>query len=551
MFSLHGIFEGKPDHPMFDVKEARKLLADLPKNDAFKALDEVASWLTSVKDTAGFRPEVRTEIIMLLDETGQPLHAEVLRQYLGAPHLQDFQGLRQWQGMHGFMQALAEAYAVCLSGYQQAEKKPWDMKENLPVICARLLRAIAERMKLEMMRYIAIEQSVWDQLFSCYSFAETSQIAESMVFAYPKQTIHTSPQRELLRSLMLYVSSPDTLAPDQIEVSYRIAGRLVSSFDFKTAPDPDCAHFVDLAKPDAPGNVDGKLQATPTMRFFGAIKAVPKIKDIIDQNEHNLIQREQRFGNEFTPAGKLTVLKHLQTYWGKDHPHRQQERKGISAVINVVHDFKTISQLVTRIDIDRMTSLSEKDATALKERTNIGLAAVEDIQYSAEPWTVSDISVDGIGGILPKNAGAWVKIGALCGLKSQNGPLWWVGMIRRFQTDPKGVVHVGFEILAKKPLSVWLRALGKGAEKVSNWESSSGSFEYDYLPIILLPDAQNSYAHATMLMESGSYAPDNIFEMMMGEKSRDIKLTGLLAEGEDYEQVSFQWLGEGAGSRKH
>ena len=45
-----------------------------------------------------------------------------------------------------------------------------------------------------------------------------------------------------------------------------------------------------------------------------------------------------------------------------------------------------------------------------------------------------------------------------------------------------------------------------------------------------------------MLMESGSYVPGNIYEMMMGEKSRDIKLTDLLAEGEDYEQVRFQWL---------
>ncbi len=48
--------------------------------------------------------------------------------------------------------------------------------------------------------------------------------------------------------------------------------------------------------------------------------------------------------------------------------------------------------------------------------------------------------------------------------------------------------------------------------------------------------------NATMLMESGSYAPDSIFEMMMGEKSRDIRLAGLLAEGEDYEQASFRWL---------
>jgi hypothetical protein len=115
-------------------------------------------------------------------------------------------------------------------------------------------------------------------------------------------------------------------------------------------------------------------------------------------------------------------------------------------------------------------------------------------------------------------------------------------MIRRLQTDSRGTVHVGIEILAKKPLSVWLRVLGKGAEKASNWETSSGSFGYDYLPVILLPDVHNSYVNATMLMESGSYAPDNIYEMMMGEKSRDIKLTSLLAEGEDYEQVNFQWL---------
>ena len=99
---------------MYDVAEARKLLADLPKDDPLKALDEITSWLTSVKDTPGFRPDRRIGIIMLLDETGQPLHAELLRQYLAAPRLQDFQGMRLWQGAHGFMRALAEAYAVCV-----------------------------------------------------------------------------------------------------------------------------------------------------------------------------------------------------------------------------------------------------------------------------------------------------------------------------------------------------------------------------------------------------------------------------------------------------
>jgi hypothetical protein len=43
-------------------------------------------------------------------------------------------------------------------------------------------------------------------------------------------------------------------------------------------------------------------------------------------------------------------------------------------------------------------------------------------------------------------------------------------------------------------------------------------------------------------MEPGSYVPETLYEAMLGEKSSSIKLTDLLAEGEDYEHVSFQWL---------
>jgi hypothetical protein len=543
LFSIPKIFEGKPDHPLFDVKEAGRLLAELPKDDPFKAMEEIASWLDSVKDVPGFRPEVRAAIIMLLDEAGQPLYAGLLHLYLGAPHLQDFRGKHLWQGLHGFMRTLAEAYAVCVEEYRQAEKKSFEHKELMPVICVRLLRAVAEQMKLQLMHYLDIEQVVWDRLCSCYNFAEANQMAGSMVLAYPKQVIHVSPQRELVRALMLYESSPGTLAPDQIEVSFRIAGRMVSFFDFKDTPDPDCAYCFDPAKPNAPRRADENIQSTPSMRFFGAYKAVPKVADIIAQHEHGLVQQEQRFGSEFTPAGKLTVLKHLQLYWGRDQPHRHQERRGINSAIDVVHSFRTISRLVERMDIDNAQNISEEDAVALKERSGINLAAENDnVDYTTESWTVTDLSVDGIGGIIPNNGGDWLKIGDLCGLKAGNSTTWWVGMVRRLHTDTGGAVHVGIEMLAKKPLSVWLRTLGKGTEKVSNWETSSSSFEYDYLPAILLPDASNSYANATMLLESGSYVPETLYEVMLGEKSRDIKLTDLLAEGEDYEQIGFQWL---------
>ena len=543
MFSIPKIFEGKPDHPMYDVQEAGKLLSELPKDKPFKAIEEITAWLDSVKDTAGYLPRVRAEIIMLLDETGRPLYAGLLQLYLGEPHLHDFKGKHLWQGLHGFVKTLSEAYSVCLREYRQAEKISVEHRELMPVICVRLLRAAAEQMKLQLMHYADIEQSVWEQLCSCYNFAEAELIAETMVFAYPKHVIHVSPQRELVRALMLYESSPGTLAPDQIEVCFRIAGRMAGFFDFRNMPDPDCAYCFDLAKPGKPGRAGANLQTTPSMRFFGACNALPKIADIIAQHELGQIRQEQRFGSEFTPSGKLTVLKHLQLYWGKEQPHRHQQRRGLNSAIDVVHSFRMISRLVTRMDIDNAQNISGQDAAALKERSAINLAADNgEIDYSTESWNVTDVSIDGIGGTIPNNGGDWVKIGDLCGIKAENSPVWWVGMIRRLHANGGGLVHVGIEMLARKPLSVWLRTLGKGTEKVSNWETSSSSFEYDYLPAILLPDASNSYANATMLMESGSFVAETLYEVMLGEKSRDIRLTELLAEGEDYEHIRFQWL---------
>ena len=543
MSSWLKILEDKPDHPMFNVEEAGKLLADLPQDNPLKALDEITGWLVSVKETPGFQLERRTDIIMLLDETALPFHTELLQHYLAQAHLQDFSSMRMWQGILIFMRALAEAYALCIDEYQQQEKKSPAFKEKMPVICARLLRAIAEQIKLALMRYIKIEQPLWQQLYQYYNFTVANQFADTLIFAYSRGTPHTSPQRELLRAVLLHAASPDTLAPEQIEVSYRIAGRLSSYFDFKEMPDADCAYCLDLSKPEAPMEVDDKLQTTPTMRFFGAIRAIPKLEEIINESERGQAEQEQRLDKEFTPQGKLTVLKHLQVYWGKDHPHRRQERRGISTSIEVIHGFKLISKQVTNAELDQMANLSEEEVQRLKSQSKINLTDIEeDIDYVTEIWDVLNVSVGGIGSRIPKAAGDWVKVGALCGLKASNTGLWWVGMIRRLQTDSHDKVHVGIEILAKKPLSVWLRSLGKGAELASNWESSSGSFKYTYLPAILVPDAQNSYAAATLLMESGGYRADHIYEVMMGEKNNNIKLVALLAEGENYERISFQWI---------
>lgn len=536
MFKLFG---ERPDHPLYDLEETKRLIGELPHDEPRKALEDITFWLESIKDAAGFTPELRTDVIMKIDEHGQMLQTELLHRYLEAPHLRDFQGLHLWKGIHAFAQALAAAYSASLEEFQKTPKHSRELIERMPQICVRQLQAVAAQMKLELMRYIDIEATTWSMLYGGYRFAEATQCTETMVLAYPGHVIHTSPQRELLHALVMHISSPDTLAADQLEVSYRIAARMNSFFKISASVEDGLTYQFDLASSAAPHRAANDKPFPGTTRFFSAAEAVPALQKIVTQNENDPIWRERRFGSEFTPAGKLTVLKHLMTYWAADPPHRHMERREIHASIEVAHSFRIISQIVTHIDAGHD---AEQDAGDSRKRAKIDLVAQDEIAYTTETWNVTDMSTNGLGAILGGSQGEWIKIGDLCAIKPVNAAQWWVGMIRRLHTDDAGKVHVGVELLTKKPASVWIRVLGKGAERVSNWESSSGSFSYDYLPVILLPDEHNSFLHATLLMESGKFVADTHHQMMMGEKSRDIKLTALLAEGEDFEQVGFEWL---------
>jgi hypothetical protein len=543
MFSWIAKRSAKVDHPMFSLDEAKSLLAELPKDEPPKTLEEITSWLESVTATPGFPADLRIGIVKLLDETGQPTHAELLKKYLEAPHLQDFQGMRQWQGMHLYTRELARAYEECMSVCKR-EMKPYEQQEIMPLLCVRLLRSSAEHMKLELMRYLDVGPTTWERMYRCFSLAEEGGYTRTMLYAYPGFAIHTSAQHEMLRALVLHESSPGNLAPDQIEVAFRIAGRMVSFFDLTSKPDVSSEYCFDLAKPAPPRPMDDTIVATPTMRYFSPLRALPRISEIIRQHEHGGMGEERRFGSEFTPKGKLTVLKHLLVYWNKFHPRRALTRRGISANVEVAHGFRAVGSLVPKIDLNQAHGLTQEEAAQLTARGKFTMVADSGPAFTPETWTIVDASMNGLGAMIPRSGSAWVKVGALIAIRPQNVPAWWVSVIRRLHTDQQNVVHAGLEVLGKKSLSVWLRVLGKGAERVSNWETSSGSFKYDYFPAILLPDAQNSYAKATMLLESGSYTSGKVYEIMLGEKSRNIELTGLLAEGEDYELVTFNWLVE-------
>ena len=102
--------------------------------------------------------------------------------------------------------------------------------------------------------------------------------------------------------------------------------------------------------------------------------------------------------------------------------------------------------------------------------------------------------------------------------------------------------NVGLQILSKKPVSVWLRVLGRQGQEVSNWESSTGSFAYDYARAIVLPDAPKVGELPVLLLAAGKFVPEQVCEIVMGEHSRHIRLAQFVEEGADYARAAFAWV---------
>lgn len=530
-----------PDHPMTSPQEAAALLGDLSKSksEPDKILAELTPWVVSVRDTPGFRPAARASVLRYLDETAQPFERKVLAKYLAQSHMREGLGKLHWQVVHDYWSELAAAYRVCRTECGDP-KAAADAREQLALLGAREIRALAHCAKLLLMRYQPVPGEIWSALYQAFSAAEKGGFAVSGVLPYPAETVQTSVRTEFLKALMLGLAYTDNMSPAKIELAFRTAFRFASSFAFGPQPTEQCNFAADLSKPAPPRPVTLRDAGAATMRFFGAGLALPKLEEMIKQNENGLLSEEHRLGDEHSSGEKITVLKHLVLYWGPNPPHRAGTRLKISGELSVVHSYRTVCKYITNVEFSSMGEIAENLDVKVKENAGMGLVA-EQADEPPEVWMQQDASDTGVGAIVPPKVGKWVAVGCLCAVKPAGSAAWWAGVVRRLRFDEQSRINVGIEVLAKKPVAVWLRVLGHGDAKVSDWETTSGSFAYDYLHAVMLTDHATAENRPVLLLEKNRFVPDQIYEMMVGDKTRHVVLKQFVEQGEDYDLGSFDW----------
>jgi hypothetical protein len=534
---------GKPDHPLRDAQAAQEVLAGLPEGVSLDTLEQISHWVASVKDTPGFACDDRLAVMRLLEQAAAVHAGPLYQQFLSKLHQQDRATRKLWDALCEYWGRLAEGYGQCVADFEHGERGANNVEAEIPIALARALRAAGLRFKLRYLRFVGVEVKAWAPLYRLYAFAELKQLDHVPLVAYAHE-VHTTVRAELQKIMLLYLAAPHEFPPGQLELAYRILARFAISAEWSRVPQAECNFVFNLAAGGPPVHMPDKEAPGANKRFVGGGQALSKLAELQGLCENNMLSEEQRFGKEFSAAQIITVIKHLRLYLSMAPPRRHYARTKAAAAVSVVHGLKPICQRVTKIELGSSVSLGE-DLDLKAKSGNIMKLVAEEIESTPESWVQKDQSEWGLGADIPPDLGKWAEPGKLCGIQVRGVKEWWVAIVRRIDADSG--LHCGIRIFSKRPVAVWLRVLGASGHQADNWASSTGSFSYDYMRAIMLPDALKSHDHPVMILENRSYVPGQLCDVMMGEHSRQIKLVEFLEEGEDYVRAAFEWQQPGKG----
>jgi hypothetical protein len=505
---------GKPDHPMADAKQAKKLIAELPANDAAKALEEVTFWLDSIVRTEGFKLDYRYELFDWLDQAAKNHHRKLNQEYLATDRQEKFRENKLWTTVFEFWKMLSQAYGQCVEQFQSGASGAGAIKKDLPTIIARALRALTLQLKWILLHYGPIDDRMWSDLGRLYLFAEAKGMTTAPVEIYPGAHGQGTVQNEFLKALMLGVSSTDGLTPLKQEIAERTVAHFGELYTLQPKPAPGCNYFFDLSMRKPAARVQKSIEPNKMTRYFGAGKALPALERLMQEIKvKDGMPSHVNLGGTYDLDLIQSVMQHLALYWSDHPPARGSERRKIATRLTVVHGFRQVVKSVAPADDETSLDFQAKD--------------------SGESWIVENVSEGGFGAIIPQVKGDWIKVGSLLGVQTETAQFWGAGVVRRMARDEYQQRRVGIQLLSKAVIPVKLSPAGS----VSSFNATRGGD-----PALLLSTTPDKNSEIALLLRAGSFTPGQGLEMNVRGKPYYLMPSKLVEGGDDFDWAKFRIL---------
>ncbi|HEX7383357.1 MAG TPA: hypothetical protein VF291_03530, partial [Burkholderiaceae bacterium] len=251
-------------------------------------------------------------------------------------------------------------------------------------------------------------------------------------------------------------------------------------------------------------------------------------------HELAMLDEDERIAKEYSPGQKVTVLRQFISYWGPHPPQSERNLIRLEGGLAVVHGFDAVCHYVPHASA---AAAAQKGGKPGEKRLEV--AEEEDIA-TPESWPERDAGLHTVHARAGKGAGAWAEVGDLVAIRIHDRNDWWLAAIRRLAPGEEGALNAEFEVLSRKPFSVWLRVLGLKDRMAANWEAS-GSFAFDYVHAIVLSDRATPGHAPPVIVPMGKFVPGQLLELLHGERSRNVRFAEFLEQGKDFDWCGIEW----------
>jgi hypothetical protein len=443
---------------------------------------------------ASANPKARSATLAAIQDAAAGHVAALLAQYLanaaGTPAARE----AAWKSLTGFQTRLTQA--LCMSAGA----------ELTAANAVRALSAIRVLAKLHLVHQATVPARLWHVAYALHAAAEKAGFAATP--AHAQSDHRTTTTVELLRLLMLHVSAPDRLAPEEIELADRIVERLGAEFTLRqpgVADNPFCFE---------PGGESGPRRAkdgqpAAAARYFGPGMAYESL---------------QRFGKDLASGAQLSTVQHLLAAWRADSADAAPTHEPATGTIRVLHGYAEVWS-----DLSRTRNGGE-----------LSLAATSpNVPRPAETWNLRGTRANELVAEVPQESRARVKVGGVVGLL-RGGSEHWVGIIRRLRTQPDGGLHADIVVLSRIPEARTLRQVFEKGEDRPYTEAASKQFGMSTMRALIL--AVEAGQPVNMLLPPERWAPGRAFELEKNSELHYLRGLQVVRRGEDYVLATFEWV---------
>ena len=535
-----------PDHPLQSSEDAQELLRELPAGDPDGALAQLTAVARSMNETDSFVPARRARVLMVLDDAARPFWRDLGWLYLtagGKPN-------ERRDGNKAILRALYDSASEFNNGFAlvlDAEERPDWVKKNLALIYVRNMRWLTRRLALAHMLQLSAVSAIWERMHMRLQGAEREEVGRTVVPAFTGNRLPSSLRMEYVRGLLLELGLPESLRARQVELLYRIAGRVASTVQLEPVRSDASAFAVVPAgdsRPVAAGKIGPGAVVAPL--YIDTANSLPKLRAMRERDiGRDPAEADVLFRGEFTIRERIAMMDRLLEHWGMDPPQRRTPRVTLAMSARIVCGYDNVVPVIPPFDAGQQIRKrgKEVDLQLMIDSTTQSLKRSQLRAARQGVARVIDASNGGLGLAIKRTDAPWAAHGALVSVVIEPGKTWLVGILRRiFAIEDE--LRLGIQVLSTKPSILILST--ETVKTDATWEEATmfeATFNERFRRAILL-EPQTASLHAADCLLPPSLASRNTqFDVPLGAASQRIRVTRVIEDNEHYQRVAFEPLG--------